>query len=243
MGNSKRLLAIDAGNTLIKAALFENDALVEVKRFNSSSFDEVNTWIKKADIEAIVISSVLNKAQTFQLVEGLDNVSYVSHLSILPIKNLYESKETLGIDRLCNAVFAFKNKQGGSAVCIDIGTCIKFDVVNENGDYLGGSISPGIDLRYKSLHDYTGNLPLLSNKESVKLVGSNTETSIRSGVINGINAEIQQTMVNYEERFESLTFFVTGGDASSFDLHSKNDIFADENLTIKGLFEIHKHNA
>ena len=119
----------------------------------------------------------------------------------------------------------------------------KTSSTNSNREYLGGSISPGIDLRYKSLNDYTGNLPLLSNKSTTKLVGEDTNMSIQSGVINGINAEINGFMSSYAEQFDDLTFFVTGGDASFFELHSKNDIFANENLTLLGLFEIYRHNA
>ena len=108
---------------------------------------------------------------------------------------------------------------------------------------MGGTISPGIDLRFRSLSEFTGKLPRLSNKSGLNLVGINTETSIRSGVMNGMGAEIQGIVSAYESQFESLTFFVTGGDASYFDIHSKNDIFADENLTLKGLIEIYLYNA
>jgi type III pantothenate kinase len=129
------------------------------------------------------------------------------------------------------------------AVSIDVGTCIKFDLVSCEEGYLGGSISPGIRLRYQSLNDYTGKLPLLSNKTSVDIVGTDTELSMQSGVINGIKAEINGVMDQYRSQYSSLTFFMTGGDAKYFDIHTKNDIFADENLTLSGLYEIYKYNA
>ena len=108
---------------------------------------------------------------------------------------------------------------------------------------MGGSIAPGIDLRYKSLNDYTGKLPLISNKLNTQLVGNDTKSSIHSGVINGINAEINGLIEMYSEQFSGLTFFMTGGDARYFDIDSKNDIFADENLTLIGLYEIYQQNA
>ena len=130
-----------------------------------------------------------------------------------------------------------------NGLCIDIGTCIKFDLVTKKGHYKGGSISPGIDLRYKSLNDYTGKLPLLSNKSNTGLVGNDTETSIQSGVMNGMNAEIYGLIKMYSKQISDLTFFMTGGDARYFDFDSKNDIFADENLTLIGLYEVYKYNA
>ena len=128
-------------------------------------------------------------------------------------------------------------------VSIDIGTCIKFDLISKNDGYLGGSIAPGINLRYRSLNDYTGKLPLLFNKSATQLVGNDTNSSIQSGVLNGMNAEINGLIKMYTEQYSDLTFFMTGGDARYFDLDSKNDIFADENLTLIGLFEIYKHNG
>ncbi len=108
---------------------------------------------------------------------------------------------------------------------------------------MGGTIAPGIDLRYKSLNAFTEKLPLLSNKSALPIVGKDTKTSMQSGVINGMRAEIEGLVSYYESQFQDLTFFMTGGDANFFDIQGKNDIFAVENLTLYGLFEIYKHNA
>jgi type III pantothenate kinase len=171
------------------------------------------------------------------------NANLVNADTPTPVTIEYETQNTLGIDRLCNAVAIVSRLDSEFGVVIDIGTCIKFDLITKEGLYKGGSISPGIDLRYKALNDYTGKLPKLSNKSNTNLVGGTTASSIQSGVINGINAEINGLMDMYSMQFESLTFFMTGGDASCFDILSKNDIFADENLTLIGLFEIYKYNA
>ena len=243
MNDNNRVVAIDVGNTSIKAGYFLNGILDTVTRFDVSNLNDFYSWLNNFAEIRTVISSVVSLEHTSSIVKAVRNPIIIDVNSDTPFLNLYESKETLGIDRICNATYINNVIQSGCAVSIDIGTCIKFDLVNEKNEYLGGSISPGINLRYRSLNEFTGNLPLLSNKSAEKLVGNTTESSIRSGVMNGLKAEIQNLMQNYEDLYPDLTFFVTGGDAKYFELHSKNDIFADENLTIKGLFEIYMHNA
>ncbi len=243
MHSENQVLAIDAGNTSIKAAYFKNDKLETVKRFDNQNFTAITKWYKELSIKTVFVSSVLDEEQTTKLLGCFDSSILISHASNFPILNQYLTPKTLGIDRIANACYANANMNTEYGVCIDIGTCIKFDTVHVEKGYLGGSISPGIHLRYKSLNDYTGNLPLLNDTSIPALIGKNTEQSIHSGVINGMQSEIQQLMHQYEEQFDDLTFFVTGGDASFFDLHSKNDIFADENLTLNGLYEIFKFNA
>ena len=242
MSHENQVLAIDAGNTSIKVAQFRNDNLVDVHRFQLVELSEFTSWIDSIGEYHSIVSSVLSVNDTEILLNELKNPLLVDNNCSFPIELDYETPETLGIDRICNAVFASIHAKTSNAVCIDLGTCIKFDLT-VSSCYKGGSIAPGIDLRYQSLNDYTGNLPLLSNKSLPNLVGTSTNLSIQSGVMRGIQAEINQLIQQYEKQFDDLTFFMTGGDASSFDIESKNDIFADENLTLKGLYEIYKHNA
>ena len=243
MENQNKVLAIDAGNTSVKAGYFLNDELIEVKRFSLLQLPNLSEWQHSLRISNVILSSVLDEKNTGDIKKLFPSCLVVDSSTPLPIAVLYESPETLGRDRICNAIYSYLHSKTEYAVSIDIGTCIKFDVVHKSYGYMGGSISPGVDLRYKSLNDYTGNLPLISNKTVASFVGKNTSASIQAGVMNGIKAEIEGLMEQYRLRFKDLTFFMTGGDASFFDIHSKNDIFADENLTIKGLYEIYKHNA
>lgn len=233
-------LIIDAGNTSVKIATFKNDILKNIERID---YQDLKSYLPHDSKINVAISSVLSDEKTKIITDYFHSPILVTNKTPLPIKLKYQSAETLGVDRICNAVFASKQISKGYAVTIDIGTCVKFDLVNANGEYLGGSISPGIQLRYKSLNDYTGKLPLLSDKTETNLVGIDTESSIRSGVMNGIKAEIHRLMEEYSAQYEDLTFFMTGGDARYFDIHSKNDIFAVENLTLLGLYEIYKFNA
>lgn len=242
MSAENQVLAIDAGNTSVKAGLFIHEQLTEVRRFSLTNLDELEKWSRAAQCSTVVLSTVLSLEDTEKITSRFNEPMVISNETPLFFELIYNSK-TLGIDRICNAAFMAAKSKSEYTVTIDIGTCIKFDLFHTNEGYLGGSIAPGIALRYKSLNDYTGNLPLLSNKTRTKLVGNDTFSCIHSGVMNGIQAEIQGMTDQYIVGFKDLTFFVTGGDASFFDIHSKNDIFADENLTLKGLFEIYKHNA
>ena len=240
MGTESNILVIDAGNTSVKVAQFIGGNLVSVTPY---AFEEMKFEFGNDTKTTAVISSVLSVEKTAQIVELFENSTLITSSTSLPLNLEYTTKNTLGIDRICNAVFAATASTSDHAVVIDIGTCVKFDLIHKEKGYLGGSISPGIDLRYKSLNDYTGNLPLLSNRTSLPLLGKDTNTSIQSGVINGLKGELQEFMSQYKSEFKDLTFFVTGGDARYFDLDAKNDIFADRNLTIKGLYEIYKFNA
>lgn len=243
MNANELVLTIDAGNTTIKVGVFSNDELIEVIRFKSDELNELLHFLKTKNSKATVVSSVLDEKFSSLLKESLKDLIIISSSSELPLLINYQSPKTLGIDRICNAAAISHLNPGKKTVSIDIGTCIKFDFVDENSSYLGGSISPGIDLRYKSLNDYTANLPLLNFRTPINLIGTNTSESIHSGVINGIKAEIESLIERYENEYSPLTFFVTGGDSLYFDFAGKNNIFVDENLTLKGLYLIFQLNA
>lgn len=242
MKSENTVLVIDAGNTSIKVGHFQEDTLIEVLRFSNNDMEKFYSFLDENHSSSRVLSSVLSDEVTKNIVEKTNSFLVTTKTSV-PININYGTKNTLGVDRMCNAVATSILLKTDFGVSIDIGTCIKFDLISKNEGYLGGSISPGIRLRYKALNNYTGKLPLLSNKSTTQLVGNDTNSSIRSGVLNGMNAEINGLIKMYSQQFSDLTFFMTGGDARYFDLDSKNDIFADENLTLIGLFEIFKHNG
>ena len=233
---------MDAGNTSLKVAMIDNGLLIETQRFSYDQMIDAKIWLDRHPKLPRILASVLSEEVNDRIKAQIDNVKRIVSSDSVPFAIQYLSP-TLGIDRLCNAAFLHCKMKTLHSVAIDIGTCVKFDLMHRELGYLGGSIAPGIRLRYESLHVYTGNLPLLSNKNSVPLVGTSTDLSIQSGVINGMGAEIQGMIDRYAEQYPDLTFFMSGGDAGFFEFHSKNNIFADENLTLKGLFEIYKHNA
>lgn len=241
MTHSNRILVVDAGNTLLKTGLFVNHELNEVKRFHLKQLNELKEYVKDTKVSHIACSSVLSDQQNEELKNSLTvQILFFGTGDKLPIKNEYETPETLGFDRVCNAVGVFEKATTDFGLSIDIGTCVKFDLIHLKNGYMGGSISPGIDLRYKALNNYTANLPLLSDRTAKALVGTSTHSAISSGVINGMQAEIMKMIEWYQEAYSDLTIFVTGGDAQYFDFTSKNNIFADENLTLRGLYAVYK---
>jgi type III pantothenate kinase len=243
MTEDKRVLVLDAGNTTLKLGLFSDGILVKTFRVAYSDEKALEDLFNLYRDTQIVLSSVISKQETEKIADRFRNCFIVDQQTPLPIQLKYKTPGTLGIDRICNAVAVSAGASGRKGVAIDIGTCIKFDLIDEKKVYQGGSISPGIHLRYRSLNDHTANLPLLELTTSAGLTGKSTTESIHSGVMNGMKAEIEGLIQRYSDEYGDLTFFVTGGDTAFFDLEGKNNIFADENLTLKGLYLIYQFNA
>ncbi|MFM7683052.1 MAG: type III pantothenate kinase [Bacteroidota bacterium] len=230
---------LDFGNTDIKVSVFEQGQLSIVKRFSSEQalFADLSCEIP------VGVSSVRNHSIELELKNYFKNLTFINSNSKLPFQNAYSSPETLGIDRLCNAAALSSKKKVGAKLAVDFGTCIKFDFLNSKNEYLGGSISPGLKMRFKALNQQTANLPLIDPIENPKIIGQTTSESIQSGVQNGIIAEVFGMIDQYEEQFPDLTVYFTGGDLQNFDFPQKNNIFVDENLTLIGISEIYKLNA
>ena len=188
--------------------------------------------VKPVDEELIRFLS-----QNFQLFIELD------HHTPLPIENLYETPETLGKDRIAAAVGANELFPGQNILIIDAGTAITYDVVSEKNEFLGGNISPGLQMRFKALNQFTGKLPLINYSNEFQLIGRNTEEAIRAGVQNGILYEIERTIETFNRNYENLQIVMTGGDSIFFDKKLNYSIFVHFNLTLIGLNRILEHNA
>ena len=159
----------------------------------------------------------------------------------MPFKNCYKTPLSLGIDRMVLVAGAVLSRPLQNRLIIDAGTCITFDFINSNNEYLGGSISPGIHLRYKSLHDYTDRLPLLDTKTPHRLIGNSTTEAIHSGVINGTTSELDGFISNYQEAYPNLTVILTGGDALFLAKRLKSTIFANSNFLLESLNTLHQY--
>ena len=160
----------------------------------------------------------------------------------LPVLNLYETPSTLGTDRISSVIGAYYEAKCKHAVmCIDSGTAITYDIINKEGEYIGGNISPGMEMRFKALHDYTSRLPYISNRFSSSRIGTTTESAIINGVQEGMRKEIEGYIREYRKKYPGLLVFFTGGDEIDFDYVNKKCIFADKNLVLKGLNIILNH--
>jgi len=237
-------LILDQGNTMFKVALFDGIQLVVSERFSYGDNSKFVNWIKKNSKSPlkVIIGSVihvkidLSELNIVQLVE-------LSHETKIPISNLYLTPKTLGLDRLANAVGAWCLNPNKNNLIIDMGTCIKYDLINSENQYLGGNISVGMQMRYESFHHFTDQLPYIKNREVDFNFGKNTESSLICGVQLAINHEINGFIDQYNEQFPHLTIFMTGGDLKYFDKSFKKRIFANSNLTLIGLNEILRYNA
>jgi type III pantothenate kinase len=237
-------LAIDIGNTRVKAALFNGHQLVEAKTYDSpEKLSADKDFHKKAD-RCIVGSVVGDIPATTKILNDLKGLMFFHAETKIPLKNLYQSQSTLGSDRLSAAVGAYSLYPTKNNLVIDTGTCLKFNFTSASGEYFGGAISPGLQMRFKALQHFTDKLPLVAFNENFnKLIGQTTEESILSGVINGILQEADGIVNEYKKLYPDLTIVVSGGDTDFFAKHLKNRIFAHPHLVLVGLNEILIYNS
>ncbi len=238
-------LIVDIGNTRIKAVIFEKEKNTEVVIFDTNQQFIEFVKIRKLQNLPTILSSVRTESSTNSLVRIFNNAILLNYKTKIPIINSYTSPQTLGNDRLANVVYANHLFPNENNLVIDIGTCMKLDFVNKENEYIGGSISLGFSMRYKALHNFTDNLPLLDNETTNQLIGIDTKSSMISGVYNGMLAELKHFIYEYEKNYSKVNVFLTGGDLSYFEnkeLSQKNSIFVDPLLTLKGLKVILDYN-
>jgi len=236
-------LTIDIGNSSTKFAVFHNNDLTHFDVVDHIAVEMLQNIFDKFDITATVISSVKNDDQSVMdfLSENFNLIKLVPDLP-LPIKNCYKTPESLGNDRIANAVAGNHFHQDQNILIIDIGTCITYDFVNDKREYVGGGISPGIELRYKSLNTFTDKLPLVVQNNEDELIGTTTERSITSGVQNGIIAEVDGIIDQYKMKHSDINVIITGGDSNFFEKRLKNPIFVRPKLLLEGLNVILNYN-
>jgi len=238
-------LIIDAGNTSVKLAVFDKENLLFDTNTASENFIKQvkNIFNLYSDITWAIVSAVGNlNEKDITALSIFCQVHVLDYTSKIPFKNLYSTPQTLGVDRIALVTAAFYYHPKASSLIIDAGTCITYDIINDCGEYLGGAISPGLQMRYEALHNQTSKLPLLDLDEPLDLIGNSTPSSIHSGVVNGILVEIDGIIEQYRSRFEDLTVILTGGDAQFLSKRLKNTIFADSKFLLTGLNHLLEYN-
>ncbi|WP_275316893.1 type III pantothenate kinase [Tenacibaculum bernardetii] len=237
-------LIIDVGNTRVKAAVFELNTIKEVFVFSKTEIVfEVKKIINNFSISSSIVSSVSNISEkTLKEITDLLNPIFLNSDIKVPFINKYETPKTLGVDRIALAAAATEKYPQKNVLIIDAGTCITFDFINNKNEYLGGAISLGISMRYKALHDYTAKLPLLGLSEVSSFIGTNTNTSIHSGVVNGVINEIEGVINQYQKKYGDLTIVLTGGDTYFLAKQLKSGIFAHPNFVLEGLHTVLTYN-
>ncbi len=242
-------LTIDVGNTKTKIGFFKQHTLQHVFVYDHQT--PITSQILSAHINELNIThTILVNSGNYspiidQILTEKTNFLKLTHQTSIPLKNKYATPQTLGKDRLCSAIGATTlQKKATPILVIDTGTCITFNMVSQQGEYLGGSIAPGIEMRLKALPHFTHLLPLIDyDYTKVDLIGINTKSSILSGVINGIIAEIDGLINRYRNNYEHLIVYLTGGGCIFFEKQLKNKIFAEPYLVLIGLNKILTYNA
>lgn len=232
------ILTIDVGNTRIKGAVFENDTLVEHFQFEPKALQNgiesiLNKYPSTSDL---VVASVGNYDKNdFLSFSNQIRIHFILHTDSFPFLNAYATPNTLGIDRIVLASGATLRYPNQNRLVIDAGTCITYDFISQDDVYLGGAISPGLRLRYQSLHNFTAALPLLDSECPDYFIGNSTANSIHSGVVNGLAHEIDGFIEEYRTRYPNFIIILTGGDAEFLAKRLKNTIFANSNFLLESL--------
>jgi len=247
------LLAVDIGNTRIKVAVFEGNTLLEQFHFSNMELQKelhfiLNKYKNATEIVVASVGAILKEA--FLEFESRVKIHFITSNSPLPFKNKYSTPSTLGIDRMVLASGAVLKYPNQNRLVIDAGTCITYDFIDEKDNYLGGAISPGIRLRFESLHNYTAKLPLValesieeqnSTSNAIPFIGNSTLDAINSGVINGVINEIEGFISQYEAVYPKFIIILTGGDTEFLAKRLKNTIFANSNFLLESLNQTFQH--
>ena len=203
--------AIDIGNSRIKIGLFENSHLFDSKLTNNP--EEALEFLSKHSLKDIIVSSVGHDPDWTGRIrkEGI-NLN-LNSATKTPLSLVYQTPETLGSDRIAAAVGAYIRNPGMSVLIIDLGTCATYDFLDDKAIFYGGSISPGIRMRFRAMHEQTARLPLIEEwTNNIKLTGQNTAESMVSGTIMGLKQEIEGFIRSYQHKVANLQIIFTGGD-------------------------------
>lgn len=236
-------LCFDFGNTRLKVALFQNAKLTEVIVIENDGIETIESILNRSDSQKTILSSVINHNPEIETLLGEKTKFHkLNHLSKLPFTTPVGKPETIGADRLALAAAAvyFFPKQHN--LVIGMGSCITYNFINADHEFLGGGISPGMEMRMKALNQFTAKLPIVKPDGNLPLVGYDTVTNILSGVVMGMAKEIDGFVDAYRERYGNFNVHLTGGDLVYLAPHLKNQIFADPELIFKGLYAISEVN-
>lgn len=233
----------DFGNSRLKLAIFTGRELNDVVVLESDHPSAIEKLLERYQPQKSILSSVINHdAALEELLSAKTKFHKLSYTSKIPITTAVGKPETIGADRLaiCSAAVDLYPRQ--HCLAIGLGTCITYNYINKFHEFLGGSISPGMNMRFRAMHEQTAMLPMIEAEHSFPLIGYDTKTNLLSGVIIGMAKEIDGIIDAYNEKYSHLKVMLTGGDMDFFMPHIKNKLNADPYLLFKGLFAISELN-
>ncbi len=239
-------LVIDRGNTHLKFGIFDQCKLIASDSINFLDERKTKDLVKEYGISHAIVSSVVDESNEELLHQLQDNIRFVmnlTHQTKLPFTWNYKSKETIGKDRLAAIAGGIDLYPDQDLLIFDAGTALTYELVNAKKEFVGGNISPGMQMRFKALNAYTSRLPLLNPEPDCKLLGNSTDEAIIAGVQNSLTFEIEGLINHFQSNINDLKTVLTGGDAEFFARKVKNPIFVAPNLVLIGLNRILDYNA
>ena len=237
-------LCFDFGNTRMKCAVFTDGQFLQEAVLEDDREETIRALVDRFRPEKTILSSVIDHNPAVEeVLRTTTHFHKLDHHTKVPITTPVGKPETIGADRLALVVAATTLFPGKNNLVIGLGSAITYNYVNKYREFIGGGISPGMEMRFKSLHAFTAKLPLVKADWNFPLAGYDTRTNILSGVILGMAKEIDGMIGAYEEKYDNFNVLLSGGDAAYFSSHLKKKIFADPYLIYKGLYAISEFNA
>jgi type III pantothenate kinase len=238
-----KTLCFDFGNTRLKVAVFENDIFTEEIVLPNDEIFTIERLLTIYKPDKTILSSVINHNPGLEsFLAAKTKFHKISHLTKANFTTSVGKPETIGADRLAlsaAAVYYYPNKNN---LVIGMGTCITYNFINQYHQFIGGSISPGMEMRFKAMQVFTAKLPLVQAEWNFPIIGYDTKTNMQSGVIAGIAYEMDGFITDYAEKYGNFNVVLTGGDTLYFARRLKNKIFADSNFLFKGLYALSETN-
>ena len=241
-------LCFDFGNTRLKCGVFTDALLTQVFALYDDNDSTIEDILIRYTPDKTILSSVIDHNPSVENILAQKNAFHrLGYQTVLPFTTPVGKPETIGADRLALSAAAVHFYAGKNNLVIGLGSCITFNFINKFNSFLGGSISPGMEMRFKAMNTFTAKLPLIkavsqSSMWNFPLVGYDTRTNMISGVILGMASEIDGIIDRYKEKYDNLNILLTGGDASYFTPFLKNKIIVDADLIFKGLYAISEVN-
>ena len=236
-------LCFDFGNTRRKCAVFKNEGIEKVIVLKDDTDQTIQALINNFKPQRSILSSVIDHNPGLEAILSAQTKFHkLSHLTKLAFTTPVGKPESIGADRLALAAAAVHFYPRHHNLVIGLGTCVTYNFINKYHEFLGGAISPGMEMRLKAMSHFTAKLPLVEADSNVPLIGYDTKTNLQSGAVLGMVYEIDGFIEEYAKKFDNFNVLLTGGDIAHLGSHLKNKIFADPDLIFKGLYAISEHN-
>lgn len=236
-------ICFDFGNTRLKAAVFNGAEITAEIVLENDDNESISALLDLYQPARTILSSIIDHNQSIEIILAERSVFHkLSPATTISFTTPVGKPETIGADRLALVAAAVHYYPKMNSLIIALGSCITYNFVNQYHQFLGGGISPGMDMRFRSMHDHTARLPLITASWNFPLIGYDTKTNMLSGVIYGMACEIDGIIEKYADKYSNFNVVLTGGNSAYFASQLKKEIFADHNFLFKGLYALSELN-